>query len=64
MIEINQLSLAYFRRHLPSSWGQHYLAERFGVDISNDPRFQQVTHPPAGPTSSTISGVSGSATTK
>jgi DNA primase catalytic core len=40
MIEINQLSLAYFRRHLPSSWGQHYLADRFGEDISNDPRFQ------------------------
>jgi DNA primase catalytic core len=40
MIEINQLSLAYFRRHLPSSWGQHYLADRFGEDITNDPRFQ------------------------
>ncbi len=40
MLEINQLSLAYFRRHLPSSWGQHYLADRFGEDITNDPRFQ------------------------
>jgi DNA primase catalytic core len=40
MIEINELSLAYFRRHLPSSWGQHYLADRFGEDITNDPRFQ------------------------
>jgi DNA primase catalytic core len=40
MIEINQLSLAYFRRQLPSSWGQHYLTDRFGEDISNDPRFQ------------------------
>ena len=29
-----------FRRHLPSSWGQHYLADRFGEDITNDPRFQ------------------------
>jgi DNA primase catalytic core len=40
MIEINQLSLAYFRRHLPASWGQHYLADRFGEDLTNDPRFQ------------------------
>jgi DNA primase catalytic core len=40
MLQINQLSLAYFLRHLPSSWGQHYLADRFGQDIANDPRFQ------------------------
>jgi DNA primase catalytic core len=40
MLQINQLSLAYFRRHLPTSWGQHYLADRFGEDITNDPRFQ------------------------
>jgi DNA primase catalytic core len=40
MVEVNQLSLAYFRRHLPSSWAQHYLAERFGGDISKDTRFQ------------------------
>jgi DNA primase catalytic core len=40
MIEINELSLAYFRRHFPSSWGQHYLADRLGEDITNDPRFQ------------------------
>jgi DNA primase catalytic core len=40
MLQINQLSLTYFRRNLPSSWGQHYLADRFGEDITNDPRFQ------------------------
>jgi DNA primase catalytic core len=40
MLQINQLTLAYFRRHLPASWGQHYLADRFGADITNDPRFQ------------------------
>jgi DNA primase catalytic core len=40
MIEINHLTLAYFRRHLPTSWGQHYLADRFGEDIANDARFQ------------------------
>ncbi len=47
MVEVNQLSLAYFRRHLPSSWAQHYLADRFGADISNDIRFQP-GHAPAG----------------
>ena len=40
MLQINELTLAYFRRHLPSSWGQKYLADRFGEDITNDPRFQ------------------------
>jgi DNA primase catalytic core len=47
MVQVNQLSLAYFRRHLPSSWAQHYLADRFGGDISNDIRFQP-GHAPAG----------------
>ena len=64
MIEINQLSLAYFRRHLPSSWGQHYLADRFGEDITNDPDSSPVKHPPAGPTSSTTSVNMASPTTK
>jgi DNA primase catalytic core len=40
MLQINQLTLAYFRRHLMSSWGRHYLADRFGADITDDPRFQ------------------------
>jgi DNA primase catalytic core len=40
MIEINQMALAYFRRHLPASWGQAYLADRFGQDLIDDPRFQ------------------------
>jgi DNA primase catalytic core len=40
MIEVNQLSLAYFRRRFPSSWGHHYLADRLGENITNDPRFQ------------------------
>ena len=40
MVEVNQLSLAYFQRRFPSSWGQQYLADRIGVDITDDPRFQ------------------------
>jgi DNA primase catalytic core len=47
MVEVNQLSLAYFRRHLPSSWAQDYLVDRFGTDISNDIWFQP-GHAPAG----------------
>jgi DNA primase catalytic core len=47
MVEVNQLSLAYFRRHLPSSWAQDYLVDRFGADITNDSRFQP-GHAPAG----------------
>jgi DNA primase catalytic core len=40
MIQINQLALAYFRSQFPSLWGQAYLAERFGQDLINDPRFR------------------------
>jgi DNA primase catalytic core len=47
MVKVNQLSLNYFRRHLPSSWAQQYLVDRFGADISNDSRFQP-GHAPAG----------------
>ena len=47
MVEVNQLSLAYFRQHFPSSWGQPYLADRFGADITDDIRFQP-GHAPVG----------------
>jgi conjugative relaxase-like TrwC/TraI family protein len=47
MLQINELSLAHFRRCFPSSWGRRYLADRFGEDITNDPRFQP-GHAPAG----------------
>jgi DNA primase catalytic core len=40
MVEVNQLSLAYFRHSFPSSWAQHYLADRFGEDLTDDHRFQ------------------------
>ena len=40
MVEINQLTLAFFRSHFPASWGQAYLADRFGQDLTDDPRFQ------------------------
>ena len=40
MIEINQMTLAYFRSQFPSSWGQAYLADWFGQDLTDDPRFR------------------------
>jgi DNA primase catalytic core len=40
MVEVNQLSLAYFRHRFPSSWARKYLADRFGADMIDDPRFQ------------------------
>jgi hypothetical protein len=40
MLQINQLSLAYLRWCFPASWGQNYLADRLGEDITNDSRFQ------------------------
>jgi DNA primase catalytic core len=40
MVEINQLALGYFRSQIPASWGHQYLADRFGQDLIEDPRFQ------------------------
>jgi DNA primase catalytic core len=40
MIEINQMTLAYFRSHFPASWGQAYLTDRFGQDLTDDQRFR------------------------
>jgi DNA primase catalytic core len=40
MIKINQMALSYFRSQFPSSWGQAYLADRFGQDLTDDPRFR------------------------
>ena len=40
MIDINQMALSYFRSQFPSSWGQGYLADRFGQDLTDDVRFR------------------------
>jgi DNA primase catalytic core len=40
MIEINQMALSYFRSQFPSSWGQAYLADRFGQHLTDDLRFR------------------------
>jgi hypothetical protein len=40
MIQINQMTLAHFRSHFPASWGQAYLVDRFGQDLTDDQRFR------------------------
>jgi DNA primase catalytic core len=40
MIKINQLALSYFHNQFPSSWGQVYLAVRFGRDLTEERRFR------------------------
>jgi DNA primase catalytic core len=40
IIEINKLALSYFRSQFPPSWGHHYLADRFGQDLTADLRFR------------------------
>jgi DNA primase catalytic core len=40
MIKINQMALSYFHNQFPSSWGHQYLADRFGQDLTDDPRFR------------------------
>jgi DNA primase catalytic core len=40
MIEINQMALSYFRSQFPSSWGQTYLTDRLGQDLTDDVRFR------------------------
>ncbi len=35
MLEINRLTLGYFEQQFtPDSWGRHYLADRFGIDLA------------------------------
>jgi DNA primase catalytic core, N-terminal domain/Toprim-like len=38
IIEINQMTLAYLGSHFPTSWGQTYLTDRLGQDLTDDPR--------------------------
>jgi DNA primase catalytic core len=40
MIKINQMALSYFRSQFPSSWGQTYLPDRLGQDLTDDVRFR------------------------
>jgi hypothetical protein len=40
MIEVYQLALAYLRSQFASSWGQAYLADRFGQDLTDDLRLR------------------------
>jgi DNA primase catalytic core len=37
MVEINQLTQAFFSRAFPDSWAQDYLTDRLNVDLTNHP---------------------------
>ena len=65
MIEVNQLAVAYYPQPAPASGRSNYLADRFGEDLTGDPRL------PARPsprrldrTSSTTSAAAASPTTR
>ena len=40
MVEINELTQAFFESRFTDSWGRDYLAGRFGVDLAGDERFR------------------------
>lgn len=47
MVEINELTQAFFESRFTESWGRDYLTGRFGVDLAGDERFRP-GHAPAG----------------
>lgn len=40
MVEINELTQAFFESRFTESWGRDYLTGRFGVDLAGDERFR------------------------
>jgi DNA primase catalytic core len=40
MVEVNQMTLGYFRSQFSASWAQAYLVDRFGQDLTDDPRLR------------------------
>ncbi|KQZ72192.1 MobF family relaxase [Nocardioides sp. Root151] len=40
MVEINELTQAFFESRFTDSWGRDYLTGRFGVDLAGDERFR------------------------
>ena len=40
MVEINELTQAFFEARFTDSWGRDYLTGRFGVDLAGDARFR------------------------
>lgn len=47
MLQINDLTQAFFAERFTQSWGRDYLADRFGVDLARHEHFQP-GHAPAG----------------
>ncbi|MEJ7795864.1 MAG: MobF family relaxase [Nocardioides sp.] len=40
MLEVNAMAQDFFERHLPGSWGQQHLQDRFGVDLTGHEHFR------------------------
>ncbi|WP_308116748.1 toprim domain-containing protein [Nocardioides sp. TRM66260-LWL] len=40
MVEINELTQAFFESRFTDSWGRDYLTGRFGIDLAGDARFR------------------------
>jgi hypothetical protein len=60
MVKVNQLSLAYFRRHLPHHGPSNIWPTGSAQTSATTSGSNPVTHPPAGPTSLIICGGTGS----
>ena len=46
MLQVNSMAQGFFERHLPGSWGQRHLQERFGVDLTGHELFRPGQAPP------------------
>ena len=65
MVEINDLTHAFFEARFADSWGRDYLTDRLGVDLAGDePSSGPGRLRPAGRTWSTTYAAAGSATTR
>ena len=47
LAQVTAAATAFFEQHLPGSWSQTHFRERFGTDLTADPRFR-LGHAPAG----------------
>jgi hypothetical protein len=64
MVEVNQLSLAFFRRHFPSRGGSNIWPTGLAKTSPTTPDSSLVKHPQVGPSWLTTSGATGLPTTK
>lgn len=62
MLEINDMTQAFFEARFTDSWGRDYLTGRFGIDLAaGDERFRPGRRRRVGPTWSTTCAAAASA---